>query len=750
MLKDKDLQKIRISAAFSTSILSFLILIPIINSIHVPLSRNKAGIISLANITNTSPYTNYIKFIILFLVPLFLGIIALNIGKKQLNKYWRILIFIRNQLLPSLNNLKLYSGLIFTLIILWAVNKNYDRLDWILIDTFHEGEYLGFLPNFLFLKSPFLNSFMIHGFGLDVLPSLIARQLHNYSNTIAVTRLLRMTQGLIGYLGCYWIIWEIVSSINSTKPLKQNIFFFSTILFTLLDGTLFKFFTGVFAGRDTLFLLQLALTIRLIRLISINNTNRTEKLILPVLIGASIPISFLYVYDRAAYFLLIYILVCSLLACFERRFFYIFFLNSTFGLSISLILETLVLGLDQISEVLSQILFWARYGRYISFNPLPSFNTETQQIWFYFGFATLTQIFTIIYLVSDYKKYLSLSTFLKKRYLFIVLLFASLVYMRISLDSPDNSDYVGSSSLISVFLAIYLGLSLLKTYFENKLSWPGIELLPTPVPVFLIMLIVLLNTAVNPLLSLDKLRRVYVTYRTPDAEVARPFLLALNAVRPEVSQSSCFFTLTQEGIWYYLLNKPSCSKFSIIFYARTTNAQKTVIREVETTKPSIVLFSSTTRVSTFDGISTADAVPIIYRYFLNHYRPYVLAESQWFWKRSDKQITFKQSKYPTEFGNIDTVLGTKIFQGVPALLNGVAFSNQQKPAEAIYISYGEDNQLIEVAKVGDNGKWRASLPTISLPLGQGVIKVWSYVAEGNQLVQIGKDIKIDLIKPFSS
>jgi len=217
-----------------------------------------------------------------------------------------------------------------------------------------------------------------------------------------------------------------------------------------------------------------------------------------------------------------------------------------------------------------------------------------------------------------------------------------------------------------------------------------------------------------------------------------------------VNQSSCFFTLTQEGIWYYLFNKPSCSKFSIVFYARTTNAQRTVVREVEAKKPNVILFSSMTRVSTFDGISTAEAVPIIYRYFLSHYKPHTLVESQWFWKRSDTQLEFKPGKLPITLGNIDTVLNTELLRGVPASLSGIAFSNQQKPAAAVYVSYGEDNQLIEVAKVRDHGRWIASLPTISLPLGQGVLRVWSYVAESNQLLQIGGDIKVNLLDPFSS
>lgn len=743
-------RKINIAAVFLTAVISFLILIPIVNSVHIPLEKSDTGIVSLVTIKNTSPYTNYVKFLILLLVPSLVAIVSINTTPDLVNRLWRASINITQKARVFLSNRNIINFSILILILAWTVNRNYSNLNWILIDTFHEGEYLGFLPNFLTFKQPFLRSFMIHGFGLDVLTSLIAVKLSDHSNTVVLTRFFRMTQGAIGYLGCYWIIWELVLSVK-LKSQKQSVFLLLCLIFTISDGIFFKFFTGIFAGRDTLFILQLGLIIRFFR-ITKDSLYNTEKLLLPILIGISIPVSFLYVYDRAAYFIPICLLACGLSTYFEQRTFNSFLSRATFGLAISSVLVTIILGTDQVSEILSQVLFWARNGRYIAFNILPAPSVSSFFIWVRLSFATLTQIFAVIYLVLAYKNNSSFKIFLRSNCLLVVLLLASLIYMRITLDKPSNVNYVGSSSLISMLLLIYLGLIIFKFYFEDKVNSLIQEPLLKRLVVLFMFLTILLNPVLNPVLSLVKLNELHTTYKTPDMAVIKPDLLqTYNTLKSEISQLSCFFTLSQEGLWYYLFNKPSCSKFSIIYYARTTDAQEIVVRETEARKPNVILFSSLNRGNVFEGIPISDAVPIIYEYFLNHYQPYVLVQSQWFWKRSRNQLDFIRNRESNgSHGSIDTVLSEITLKGALVSLSGtVTFPSQSKMADAVYVSYGENNQLVEVTKVDRNAKWTVPVPTMSLPAGKGVLRVWSHASESNQLVQIGEDIKIDLVARYS-
>lgn len=747
MSNDNKVEKTNVAIAFITALITFLVLIPIVDEIYIPLEENKSGIISLANIKNISPYTNYIKFLTLLLAPCLTAIVVIGIRQGLENSYRGITTDIIKKVFGFFSNIKFQIFLIFVLIFLWAVNKNYSDLGWTLIDPFHEGEYLGFLPNFIKLEKPFLRSFMVHGFGLDALTSLIASKLSNHSNVIVLTRLFRMTQGLIGYLGCYWIIWELVVSCKFDLKWQRNTFFLSSVSFTVLDGIFFNFFTDVFAGRDTFFILQLALTIKFFRLANTNNLYRNEKLIVPIIIGFSLPIGFLYVYDRAAYFLLVYILTCSLSFCFGRKVATNLISRSVLGLVISLSLITILLKPDQVSEIFSQILFWILYGRYISFQLLPLFSINTFPIWSRFGFAILTQIFAILYLVSDYRKGSSLRIFLKNKFLILILLFASLTYMRISLDRPNNSNYVGSGALISMLLLIYLSLNLFNVYFKERISQLTLEPLAKYLIVIFMAFVIVLYPVLDPFLSLAKLRRLYLSYRIPDTAIVRPdFLQVSDALKSEVNRSSCFFTLNQEGLWYYLFDKPSCSKFSIIYYARTIDAQEQVIHEVGATKPNIILFGPVGYANTFEqDILASDAVPIIYRYFLDFYKPYAVVGTQWFWKRNDQKLFVTDNQTYAYQGRIDTVLDQTISKGDKVFLRGVAGSSRDRIADAVYLSSGKDNRLVEVSKVGTNTKWAVPVPVRSLPSGQNTLRVWSYSAKTEQFVQIGQDININLV-----
>ena len=744
------LNRVNLAAAFSLAVISFLILIPIVYTIRVPLESKDSGIVSLANVTNLSPYTNYVSYLVLLLIPTVVAIAALNAKQKLIDGYWRTFTKTTSQIWRLFSHTKVYYCLIFILVFTWVINKNYRNLDWTLIDAFHEGEYLGFLPNFLTLEKPFLSSFMVHGFGLDVWTSLIANRLSDGFNTIALTRFWRITQGAIGYLGCYWIIGEIVGSVKVNAN-KLSLFLISSICFTVLDGFWIDYFVDIFAGRDTLFILQLALTIRFLRLVTTNKLSQAENLLLPIAIGASIPVSILYVYDRAAYFIFVYLFTCGLSLSFGRRFWLNFISKSSLGIVAASIPIVIWLGFDQIKEIFTQVFFWVRYARYISFNSLPSWGFNFFTPWFRLTIATLVQVFSILYLVTIYRQGVRLGALIRGKSLFIVLLFASLVYMRISLDRPNNAAYIGSAAVISAFLLIYLLLELYQVYFDRQVS----QLANVPANKWLItgfvVAAIALHPILNPLLSLDKIGRIYYSYQVPDREIVNAdFLQAYDEIKPEVEPMSCFFTLNQQGLWYYLFNKPSCSKFSIVFYARTTAAQKTLIQEVDAQKPNIILFSSRFT-NNVEGIPISDGIPIIYQYFLNHYQPYKLIESHWFWRRNTQQPTFTLAPATASYGNISSPLQEKLIKGKPVILRGTATLPQQnKIADAVYLSYGVNNQLIEVAQVNETANWTIPVPTISLPAGKNIFRVWSYDANSNQLTQIGKDINIELVTQLPS
>lgn len=761
-----DPKRTNIAAVLSISVVSFFALIPVVNTISIPLEQSDTEIISLASVMGISPYTEYLKFSILLLVPLIVAIIALNTNQVIVNRYWEVISSVVAKAFSFLGNKKVLTALTLVLVCLWAISKSYIFLDFTLNDSFHEGEYLGFLPNFLALEKPFLGSFMIHGFGLDVLTSLIASRFANDANVIALTRFFRMTEGLITYLGCFWIIWELILFNKLNHVSRRKVFLLLCLLFTVLDGVLFEIRAYVAAGRDTLFILQLALIIRFFRTINFKEKQgRFRKLALLILIGITIPVSVLYVYDRAVYFFLIYLLGCALVLSFGRKITYTWLYGTGVGFTISAIAIVAVIGFDQVTEISTQMSYWARHAKYITFMPplplslLLSMNREAIDFWRCFSFTVLTLIFSIFYLILDYKKNCGPEKFWNKHCLTIILLFASLMYLRISLDRSPDADH---GALVSILLLMYLGLKTCKTQIETQATQVSLNPLLQRWIIALLTVVILVHPVLNPLLLPDKFLGLYRSLQTPDSVITRhDFLESYRALKPEIDQLPCFFTLSSEGFWYYLFKKQSCTKFSILAYAKSIGAQETIVREIDHTKPDIILFF--TGSDLIGRTPTADAGSIVYQYFLNHYRPYTLVAGRWFWKRDTIDFTFAEDKSRT-YGSIDTVDISKpetnevsqkkvvdelskadLRNGNRVWLTGTSLRfNQDDGINAVYVSFGEDNHLISVTWVDQQLKWRVRIPTMSLPnVSNGLLRVWGYDAMDHRLVQLGDDIKID-------
>ncbi|MFB2923107.1 hypothetical protein [Aerosakkonema funiforme] len=750
MSSENKPQNLKIFAIFAVAVISFLILIPIFDNLQIPLGANKTGLVSLATTKNISPYTNYIRFLIFLAVPFLIATIAVTRNQNFVERQWQFIKKGANFLI----NTRFYLVISFILLLSWAINRTYGYLAFPLEDTFHEGEYLGFLPNFLTQTKPFLSTFMIHGFGMNVFPSLIASKLATHSNIIALTRLIRMTLGFLTYLVCFWLIGEIISSVKLNIP-RRNIFIIYCAIFTFFDGFIFEIAKGIHQGRDLYLLLQITLTVRFFRQALSSKLSRAEMLILPTLIGLSIPVSILYVYDRAVYFIAIYAVCCALTLVLDKKFSRAWLSNSGLGLLCSAIALVIILGFDQVSALLSQIAYWARYGRYMTFIAMPSFSLENLPIWRPFIFLILVIILGAIYLFVEYQNNPKLKELCEQNCLLIILLFSSLIYARIALDRSDYG-HVAPGALMTVFLLAYLSVHLCKDQINN------FKTTPHKLATLVIVSLAVLSPFFNPYIAYLTVDGMQKSYQIPDEKIIKnDYLQAYKTLQPEIEKLSCFYGLTSEGFWYYLFQKPSCSKFSYAYYAHPPVAQAQVVSDIDRQKPKLILMSNDASSNAIDGIHVSEGASIIYQYFLDKYKPYIAVGSHWFWQQRNQNFTFIKTQANIRNGYIDTPVPEKIKRRNTLALSGWAILPKQgRSADAVYITYGEQNKPIAVARVNvprpDVAKtlannaytqsgWNLLIPTKILPKGNNLVRVWSYDTKSEQLHQIGQDININLV-----
>ena len=738
-------------AVLGIVLISWIAIVPVVNGIALPLEEEARSIVSYTSIENLSPYTDYLKFFLLLLFPSLVAAIALKLKPQFWQNIYRIVLSLFTRKKPVLA-LAIALATFWTIYVSFIFVADWGVPDWnsAVIDPFHEGEYFGLLPNFTKLDRPFLGTFFIHGFGLDALPSLIADCLATENNTIALTRFFYSVENAIACLAYFWLIWEIVGSVK-LKAYQIQVFAIALIFFCVLENFIYK----TYGGRDAVFMMQLALVVRYFRIaVPPVFSGSKQPIILAILVGASLPLSFLHTYDRAAYFVPVYLVASALTIAFSKQNLRVWIGGSGLGILLGLLLEIAILGIAQVIEIFQQVAYWSEYGKYVAFLPLRDIELNYFSFLDWFGILFLSSV--LVYLIWDYWISHPKRDFFIQNHLTLVLLVASLTYMRILVDrSPGRGPFAAT---VTVFLLVYLMLKLYQTYFEA----PVIEGTIAPTTQLFFVLLIIAAIAAEPGFHIfnygDRVQEYFESLRKPDTELLQPhYLEAWETLQPEIDRQSCFYTLTSEGLWYYLFDKPSCSKINYLYYVRPLETQDAVIREIEETQPNIILLTNSMWSNAIDGVPILDSASRVYQYFLQNYQPYRSISDHWFWQRRSQNITFDPVASNT-LGSADTLCYTppdcrltanleelEIDMGDTASLNGwTTLSPNGQPVDAVYLSYGEENRLVSAARINPDLRWTLTIPTMSLPEGDNIFRVWSYDRTQNKLVQIGSDLRVDL------
>ena len=116
MSEQKQQAKVNLIAIFTITLATWLILVPFVNSIKIPLGENTKGVISLASIENISPYTDYLKYIILLLTPPLIATLVLNLNQKPLKIILRVI-----------NHRYTWIGISSILLLTWLINTPFNQ-----------------------------------------------------------------------------------------------------------------------------------------------------------------------------------------------------------------------------------------------------------------------------------------------------------------------------------------------------------------------------------------------------------------------------------------------------------------------------------------------------------------------------------------------------------------------------------------------------------------------------------------------
>jgi hypothetical protein len=226
------------------------------------------------------------------------------------------------------------------------------------------------------------------------------------------------------------------------------------------------------------------------------------------------------------------------------------------------------------------------------------------------------------------------------------------------------------------------------------------------------------------------------------------YLMAVEAMRPEIQGMECFYTLTSEGDWYYYFKKPSCSRHHALIHTVGKAASDEIIAALRNKRPEVILFSNYRSSRYF---VTSHLLPEVYEFVYQNYRPYRLVGNHWFWKRSSGGVAGAQS------AKLDITWSTtkSIYNNSEAFitLGGILSSKNIYNIDGIYITpVGQETPLAAVSYDGHITRvksgfletpWSIDVPMIHVSPEIKSFQLWGYSTGNHERIKIGEEFTLD-------
>ena len=739
------------------------IILPFVNSLNLPLDKTY-GIISRIVIDGRNPLTNYAIYLILLLVPSFVIICFFFLFQQitKLNFDWKKWTQI---LIKTANNSKTLPIVLFLVIACWLLNIKHQPMvgsgGSFAQEGFHFGEAVGLSEIFLQNPRDFYNKayLMIHGFGLNVIPGVIGLTLGGHNRNIAISGLVIDAHYTISTIFAFLIMLEIASYIYPKSRWK---------LFSLFILVYFSLHKIVITSldRDIIFLGQVFLSVRWLRL-ELNKDIDLEfnynHIIYPLLLGFSIPVSFLYVYDRATYFGFLFIYLFTYFWLLKGRWFVLKWGLVTFAsMSLACLVFTVILGFSYLPVTIKQISYWSKYSGLFTGIAYPEINIQLTELANWLTIFIQSCSITILCLKFRSERShrgISFKSFLSENGLEIFLLLCSLITMRVAL-GRSQPWYLASRGFFAIFsFATIIG----RPWVQQKISLPSFS--SVFITVTLLCCLFNMNSvaaAVNVSGMVSYPSAVKSIFKT-NSELLNPsYLDVAKQIKDDIAGQSCFYTLTSEGIWYQIFSMRPCSKYWYLLYSTSTESQKELVSELQEEKPKIILYSNQFWSNAIDEVPKETSHLLVHQYIWQHYRPYKMLSGNWFWIRREPDLQLSNLFIPLAnkavglFDGLQPLDSNKkldVSASGWAILGKENVSSEQNVVFLTYSPLTSPNELkflgvgsisadrYDVASALNkvsalHSGWNISFNKLNVPPEDVVLRAWAYNPENYKLYEI--------------
>ncbi len=565
-----------------------------------------------------NPLNDSIRYILFISIPLISFFISyLIIYKKKL--------FAINQIIKANSdpfpnqNLKTINFFFYLICFLYIINfltLDYNRY-YFDLDFFHEGTYLTPTKNLQFTNNFWLSSYLDYGLLGNFFPIIFWKALN--LETIGSARFFQLILLLFNKILLILLCKKISENLNLDKRIEIIYF----VLISIFAASLVEldFRSSIIPGKFFLLLIFLYVFFESLKI--------TNKLyIYNFVIGLLCSISIFCYLDIGIYLnVLLFFLITFLVYRSEYKKIFLIIAGYLSGL----IFFYIFLSGDEINAFYENTKMLLSSIDYLDglIYPTPFLSKDIRSTRALL-FIIITGILIIIFnLDKRIKAKNELKIFFSFLFILNILLFKSAM-MR-----SDSTHIKSSSGLLIFLLAVivfyFLTLGIVKLLKENKLLTENLVQVKK-IYLFIPLLILLINFTVISIYSMwyrgdvanvkntiFSFSQINTLLKQNDYNyLSKDHLEMINYYKNLVEDEKCIQIFTNETAIPYLLKKPTCTNFYLMFISSTKENQKLFIKQLEDTKPKFILFHS--EIDPYN--ETHDSMPIVLDYINKNYSFY--------------------------------------------------------------------------------------------------------------------------------
>ena len=571
----KQLANLKKSIPFILFVLAIFVATFLWDLIKIPLNPENIPVGDSYLLNNHHSQNDTLRFIVFLILPFFSVIFYHQYYEKKFFKNLKELLLNNDKTRLNKNtNFLLIFWLTVLIIIFEFFLLNFNEM-YYHVDVFHEGLWLTPSSNSKLTEEFWQSTYIARGFFGNFYPYLIWNFLD--IETIGIVRFFDLIFILLNKILLLFISFKIATISNLNK--NQKILFYLLLSLSLLFFT--SYMSPVFFLRSFLLLLFV--------LLILNYLISKKKIINLFFIGFLSSLSMFWYIDIGIYINLFLLLVFFyLLIRREINYFLILFISITFGW----LVIYLYLPKNEWSQFLnnvSSIILTVDYIHGLIF-PTPFLSQDTR--------STKALVFFLItgYLII---KSINLSVKQDSKFILVILLIfiIGIIQFKYGLSRSDDGHIRIATGFIYLSLFSISFYKIINAAFARKniSNYLNINKLN-----FFLLILLLCSIFINKKFedkSLANLPHFYsgvknlINYKD-DKFINKDYQSFVSFYKRLTNQDKCLMIFTNEPILYYLLKKPTCSKYYLLYLSTPINIQHKIVKDLSSKKPNFLVYKS--------------------------------------------------------------------------------------------------------------------------------------------------------------